>query len=171
MEDVTERTATVPQNPNSGLWYYDYSCPEGTFITRFFGKAGTYINTLTAQCGSVWNLKAVGINEYAQGTDLPYSHTSVDGYSGIAVKSYSGSVDCIQFINATGGRSTAVGNPTAGGNWTDLRCMDESRVSCIFGWQDAFMSSIGIICSPGTGIMPVGNPALPCHIRCMPLCC
>jgi hypothetical protein len=59
VEDVTERSAMVPQIPESGYWMYDYSCPEGTFITRFFGKAGTYINTLTAQCGRVWNLKQV----------------------------------------------------------------------------------------------------------------
>lgn len=75
----------------------------------------------------------------------------MEGYSGISVKAYSRNVDCIQFINATGGRTTAVGNPVAGGPWTDLRCAEESRVVGIFGWDDGYVASIGIICSPGGG--------------------
>lgn len=61
-EDTTDRSDMAPLDPMSkDLWafWYDYTCPQGTYVTRFFGKSGTYINTLTAQCGRVWNLKQV----------------------------------------------------------------------------------------------------------------
>jgi hypothetical protein len=75
----------------------------------------------------------VGLNAYAQQTDLPYSDTSLEGYLGIAVKNFSGNVDCMQFIrsdplNAADGRSAGVGNPAAGGSWTELRCLEESKM-------------------------------------------
>lgn len=149
VEDVTERTDEVPATPETGFFRYDYQCPEGTFVTRFFGRAGTYLNTLTAQCSRSWNLKTVGIPSYAHRTDTAYTHTQLDGYIGINVKSYSGSVDCITFVNASGAESPMYGRPAVPGPWTPLRCSDESRIIGVFGWQDAYVSSIGIICSPG----------------------
>lgn len=58
-EDTTDRSDTAPLDPLSKTFWYDYTCPQGTYVTRFFGKSGIYINTLTAQCGRVWNLRQV----------------------------------------------------------------------------------------------------------------
>lgn len=145
VDDASERIQSVPTNPTSGLWYYDLQCPDETFITRFFGRAGDYINSLTVQCSRTWNLKTVGMRS----GDAYYSHTSVAGFSGIAVKNYTGDVDCIQLRNITGGLSPVIGKPDVPGPWTELTCSPESRMIGIFGLTDSTVASIGIICSPG----------------------
>mgnify|MGYP001807207588 CR=1 FL=1 len=147
-DDASERWEPVPENPNSGKWLYDVQCPDDTFITRFFGRAGAYVTSLTAQCSRTWNLKTVGMSTPQQ-EGAYYSHTSVGGFSGIEVKSFSGSVDCIRFRNMTGGMSPVIGNTDVPGAWTPLTCADESRMIGIYGWADSSVSSIGIICSPG----------------------
>lgn len=58
----------------------------------------------------------VGINAYAEATDVPYSDTSIEGYDGIMVKSYSGDADCIQFISSTKGLAGMVGDKDTFGN-------------------------------------------------------
>jgi hypothetical protein len=83
---------------------------------------------VTSNLSDVSVITQVGVKAFTQSTDLPYSDTSVEGYSGIMVKSYSGDVDCIQFINATGGVTQMIGAPVVPGNWTVLRCLEESKI-------------------------------------------
>lgn len=149
VDDTTERFDPVPANPQSGTWYYDLQCPDETYITRFFGRAGVYINSLTAQCGRSWNLRTIGMPAMALPEDGYYSHTSVDGFRGIAVKNHSGSLDCAQFIRMNGSMTTGIGNAETPGPSTQLACSDESRMIRIYGWSDNTVASIGIICSPG----------------------
>ena len=145
---VSDNPPTVPVQPETGYFSYMYTCPEGTFVTRFFGRADTVVNTLTAQCSRSWNLRTVG--NPAQSPGVPsYSHTSPRGYSGIMAKSYTGSLDCLAFVNSTGGVSPPIGNAALPGPSIPLTCNDESLIVGIYGWQDAYVSSIGIICSGG----------------------
>lgn len=89
----------VPKNPDNPMWAYDYMCPEGTFVTRFFGKAGEFLSTITAQCSRVWNLKTVGLPAFTQPGDIPFQDTSVAGYRGIVVRSQGSRVDVISFLS------------------------------------------------------------------------
>lgn len=160
--DVTERSTEVPASLESGLWRFDYQCPEQTYVTRFFGRAGMgpggLINSLTAQCSRTWNLKTAGVPGYALPTDAAYSHTSLEGYSGI--KSYTGSLDSIQFVTASGAVSPVYGAPNILGAAVSLSCSAGSKIFGIFGWQDSKVSSIGIICSIGEqGMQSLGRSA------------
>lgn len=144
------------------MWRFDYQCPEQTYVTRFFGRAGMgpggLINSLTAQCSRTWNLKTAGVPGYALPTDAAYSHTSLEGYSGI--KSYTGSLDSIQFVTASGAVSPGMAHPTSLGAAVSLSCSAGSKIIGIFGWQDFYVSSIGIICSIGQqGVQSLGRSA------------
>lgn len=162
--DVTERSTEVPASLEGGMWRFDYQCPEQTYVTRFFGRAGMgpggLINSLTAQCSRTWNLKTAGVPGYALPTDAAYSHTSLEGYSGINAKSYTGSLDSIQFVTASGAVSPGMAHPTSLGAAVSLSCSAGSKIIGIFGWQDFYVSSIGIICSIGQqGVQSLGRSA------------
>lgn len=151
--DTTYRRAAVPANPVSWKWTYNWQCPEGMYITRFFGLASAYINTLNAQCARSWNLKEVGL-AFASPTASNYSHTSLNGFEGIIIKGFSGGVDSIQLISARTKKLSAIfGAPNAFGPASTLQCEPGTVIVGIHGRQDAFVSSIGITCGSGK---PVG---------------
>jgi hypothetical protein len=131
VEDVVVREPAVPANPVSKLWRYDYMCPLGTYITRFFGRQGPYyMNTLTAQCSRSWNLKTVGVPGLAEETSTYYTHTADGGYMGIQVYNGSGNADAVSFIPAAGPASPFYGNSNrnGGGTPSTLLCDQESRL-------------------------------------------
>ena len=75
-----------------------------------------------------WNLKHVGFPSFARPGDAAFSHTSDNGYSGVDVKSFTGGVDSLRFVNASGLQSPPYGTPSVPAPWEKLRCDGNSLV-------------------------------------------
>jgi hypothetical protein len=143
-------TTSVPSKPTS----------PASLAELAWALVGGLINSLTAQCSRTLNLKTAGVPGYALPTDAAYLHTSLEGYSGINAKSYTGSLDSIQFVTASGAVSPVYGAPNIPGAAVSLSCSAGSKNIGIFGWQDSYVSSIGIICSIGEqGVQSLGRSA------------
>lgn len=116
---------------------------------RFFGRHGSFVSTLTAQCARRWHLRDVGIPFLAPSTDTAYGHASFEGYSGIVYKNFSGGIDSIQFSGLDAGLSPTFGAPVVPGPAYELVCDPLSKIVGIFGWQNEHVVTIGITCSTG----------------------
>ena len=148
--DMTYRVSPVPALSviPDDFFIYDYQCPEDMFVTRVFGRAGTYVETMTAQCARSWNLNSIGV-PYLSLQTPPFTHTSVEGYSGIMIKSHSGGVDCISLITTSGTVSPVFGATNIPGTPTVLSCTEGDKIVGFYGHMSQYVETIGIICSSG----------------------